>query len=77
MPKVQIFAHQSQAALTESINKFIEDNNLASEYIHDIKLAGTDNKIIAMIVYEVPEVEEELSWDEDDEFDENQFSLFS
>ena len=52
MVKVEIFRHQSQSALSEKINKFIEDNNLAPESIHDIKLtAGPENQIIVMIIY--------------------------
>lgn len=52
MVKVQIFKHMSHSALSDKINKFIADNNLEPEDIHDIKLAaGPENSIIAMIIY--------------------------
>lgn len=52
MVKVEIFRHQSHSALSEKINKFIEDNHLEPEAIYDIKLtAGPENQIIVMIIY--------------------------
>lgn len=56
MVKVQIFKHMSHGALTDKINNFITDQNLAPEDIHDIKLAaGPENSMIAMIIYIEPE----------------------
>lgn len=52
MVKVQIFKHMSHSALSDKINKFIADNKLEPENIHDIKLSsGPENSIIVMIIY--------------------------
>lgn len=52
MVKVQIFKHMSHSALSDKINKFIADNKLEPEDIHDIKLAsGPENSIIVMVIY--------------------------
>ena len=56
MVKVQIFKHMSHSALSDKINKFIADNKLEPDDIHDIKLtSGPENSIIVMIIYLEPE----------------------
>lgn len=67
MVKVQIFKHMSHSALSDKINKFIADNNLEPEDIHDIKLAaGPENSIIAMIIYIESESESDSFVDDEE-----------
>ena len=66
MVKVQIFKHMSHGALTDKINHFIADQNLAPEDIHDIKLAaGPESSMIAMIIYIEPE-KDSFNFDDED-----------
>ena len=56
MVKVQIFKHMSHSSISDKINKFIADNKLEPEHLHDIKLtSSSDNSIIVMIIYMEPE----------------------
>ena len=65
MPKVELFKHRSHVALTEKINKFIEDKHLEPENIHDVKIAsGPDDSIVVMLIYQEPESDNFLD-DED------------